>query len=125
MEAAYESARSRVLIGLAYRELEDEDTAQMEFEAARETFQRLGAEPDLQKIDAVSSSASSHHAHGLSRRELEVLQLLATGKTNKQIAADLFISERTVDRHVSNIFMKLDVPSRAAATAYAFEHNLI
>lgn len=125
LEAAYESARTRVLIGLACRELEDEDTAEMEFEAARETFQQLGAEPDLNKIDKISSLESSDQIHGLSQRELEVLKLLATGKTNKEIATDLFISERTVDRHVSNIFMKLDVSSRTAATAYAFEHNLI
>lgn len=125
MGAAYESARTRVLIGLACRELDDEDTAEMELAAARQTFQRLGAEFDLQKIDAVFSAASSYQSHGLTARELEVLQLIATGKTNKEIATDLFISERTVDRHVSNIFMKLDVASRAAATAYAFEHNLI
>jgi DNA-binding NarL/FixJ family response regulator len=114
-----------MLIGLAYRELEDEDTAEMEFETARETFQLLGAEPDLKKVDTITSGKPTKQSHGLTARELEVLQLLATGKTNKEIAANLFISERTVDRHVSNIFMKLDVASRSAATAFAFEHNLV
>ena len=69
--------------------------------------------------------APSAHPHGLTPRELQVLRLIATGKTNKVIAAELFLSERTVDRHVSNIFTKLDLPSRAAATAYAYEHKLI
>jgi DNA-binding CsgD family transcriptional regulator/tetratricopeptide (TPR) repeat protein len=125
MEASYESARARVLIGLTCRELGDDDTAEMEFETAREIFQLLGAEPDLKKVNAITSRKPKKQSHGLTDRELEVLQLLSTGKTNKQIAAQLFISERTVDRHVSNIFMKLDVPSRTAATVYAFEHNLV
>ena len=68
---------------------------------------------------------TSARPHGLTPRELQVLRLVATGKTNKAIAAELFLSEKTIDRHVSNIFVKLDVPSRAAATAYAYEHKLI
>jgi DNA-binding NarL/FixJ family response regulator len=64
-------------------------------------------------------------AHNLSARELEVLRLVASGQTNKGIAGTLFLSEKTVDRHVSNIFVKLDVPSRAAATAWAYQHRLI
>lgn len=71
------------------------------------------------------TSPQRNRPHGLTRRELQVLHLLATGKTNKAIASELFVSEKTVDRHVSNIFDKLDVPSRAAATAYAYEHRLI
>ena len=63
--------------------------------------------------------------HGLTARELEVLRLVAAGKTNRAIAAELVLSERTVDRHVSNILAKLGVPSRAAATAYAYEHELV
>ncbi|WP_455381588.1 LuxR C-terminal-related transcriptional regulator [Salinispira pacifica] len=122
--ATYESARTRVLMGFACRALGDNDTAAMELGAAREVFERLGALPDLKRIDTLARSRSSDSYHGLTRRELEILRHLATGKTNKEIAADLFISERTVDRHVSNIYVKLDVSSRAAATAYAFSHNL-
>jgi DNA-binding NarL/FixJ family response regulator len=64
-------------------------------------------------------------AHGLSPRELQVLRLVAGGATNRSIAAELVLSERTIDRHVSNIFAKLRVSSRAAATAYAYEHDLV
>jgi len=123
--AEYEAARTRVLIGAARRELGDDDTAALELEAAREVFRHLGAAPDRKRVDAVLRTASSGATHGLTRREQEVLRHLATGETNKEIAADLFISERTVDRHVSNIFRKLDVGSRAAATAYAFEHEIV
>lgn len=124
IEAAYESARVRMLIGQACQTLGDKDTADMEFEAARHIFKQLGASPDLDRL-YVLTSHSSDNIHGLTSREQEVLQLLATGKTNKEIASELFISERTVDRHVSNILGKLNVPSRSAATAYAYEHNLI
>ena len=86
-------------------------------------FRDLGAEPDLVRLDALAVAAPGR-PDGLSAREVEVLRLLAAGKTNRVIAADLGISERTIDRHVSNIFTKLDVSSRAAATAYAYEHGL-
>lgn len=124
IEASYESAQTRELIGLACRELGDEDTAEMELNAARWMFQKLGASPDLERIESMVQDPSSENTHGLTPRELEVLRLLATGKTNKDIASDLYISERTVDRHVSNILAKLNVSSRAAATAYAYEHDL-
>jgi DNA-binding NarL/FixJ family response regulator len=97
----------------------------MELEAARAVFERLGAEPDLARVDAISRGEAAEHPRGLTARELQVLRLLASGKTNKAIANDLSLSEKTIDRHVSNIFNKLDVPSRAAATAYAYEHKLI
>lgn len=125
MEASYESARTRVLIGRACRDLGDGDTAQMELDAARSLFQKLGASPDLDRLDSMPGKSSPESSHGLTPRELEVLRLLATGKTNKEIASELYISERTVDRHVSNILGKLDLPSRAAATAYAYEHDLM
>ncbi|SMO37080.1 helix-turn-helix transcriptional regulator [Fodinibius sediminis] len=125
MEALYESAQTRLLIGLACRKLGDMDTAEIELDAARWMFQQLGATPDASRIDALLAESSPGKRHGLTPRELEVLRYVATGKTNKTIAGDLFISERTVDRHVSNILAKLNLPSRAAATAYAYEHDLI
>jgi DNA-binding NarL/FixJ family response regulator len=97
----------------------------MELEAARLVFGQLGAAPDLTRAQALSRKASTPPTGGLTARELEVLRLVATGKTNKSIAADLFLSEKTVARHVSNIFTKLGLSSRAAATAYAYEHGLV
>jgi DNA-binding NarL/FixJ family response regulator len=121
----YESARTRELIGLACRGLGDEDTARLELEAARETFARLGAATDLARIEGPSGLGDAVGSHGLSKRELEVLRLLCAGKTNREIASDLVVSVRTVDRHVSNLYAKLGVSSRAAATSYAHEHRLI
>ena len=92
--------------------------------AARKVFRQLGAEPDLASLAAINKEPPVT-AGALSRRELEVLKLVAAGKTNKDIAHQLYVSERTVDRHLSNIFNKINVPSRAAATAYAYEHDLI
>jgi DNA-binding CsgD family transcriptional regulator len=124
LEAPYDAARVRVLIGLAYRTLADRDTAAMELDAARWVFRQLGAIPDLVRVEALVREAALEPAGGLTSREVEVLRLVAAGKTNRAIAADLFLSERTVDRHVSNIFTKLGVSSRAAAAAYAVEHDL-
>jgi DNA-binding CsgD family transcriptional regulator len=122
--APYEAARVRELVGLACRALGDEDTAALELGAARAAFADLGAAPDLTRLDSLSGVALKN-THGLTERELEVLRHLAAGETNKAIAADLVLSQRTVDRHVSNIFAKLGVSSRAAATAYAYEHRLV
>jgi DNA-binding CsgD family transcriptional regulator len=119
--APYLATRLRVLIGLACRALGDEDGFAFELDAARTTFAELGAKPDLARLDLLKGDAQTT----LTPRELEVLRLVATGKTNKAIAGDLSLSEKTIDRHVSNIFVKLDVPSRAAATAYAYEHKLV
>jgi DNA-binding NarL/FixJ family response regulator len=124
LEAPYETARVRALLGRACRALGDEDAAALELDAAREVFQRLGATPDAEALDGSAAAAASDD-HGLSARELQVLRRVAAGATNKAIAAELVISERTVDRHVSNIFTKLRVTSRAAATAYAYEHGLV
>ncbi|HEY8520790.1 MAG TPA: LuxR C-terminal-related transcriptional regulator [Gammaproteobacteria bacterium] len=125
--APYLAARARVSMGRACRALGDEDGAALELESARAAFERLAARPDLAHVDALRArpTASRSAARGLTPRELEVLRLVATGLTNRQIAAELALSEKTVDRHVSNIFAKLGVPSRAAATAYAFRHRLL
>jgi DNA-binding CsgD family transcriptional regulator len=123
--APYESARARELIGLACRSLGDEDSARLELEAAREAFARLGAATDLARIVATLGLDRDVDAHELTKRELEVLRLLSAGETNKQIAASLVVSVRTVDRHVSNIYAKLGVSSRAAATSYAHQHGLV
>ena len=97
----------------------------MELDAARWVFAELGAAPDLARAQALSHTADARPAGGLTARELQVLRLVATGKTNRSIAADLFLSEKTVARHVSNIFTKLGLSNRAAATAYAYEHDLL
>jgi DNA-binding NarL/FixJ family response regulator len=125
LEVPHEAARVRVLLGVACRALGDDDTAALELEAARGVFAQLGAAPDLARVDSLTQSAPYIDAHGLTPRELQVLRLVAAGKTNKAIATELVLSERTVDRHVSNIFTKLGVSSRAAATAYTYEHQLV
>jgi DNA-binding CsgD family transcriptional regulator len=125
LEVPYEVARVRVLLGLACRSLGDDDTASLELEAARDGFVRLAAAPDLVRVVSLTRNATSVVAHGLTQRELQVLRLVAAGETNKAIATELVLSERTVDRHVSNIFAKLGVSSRAAATAYAYKHQLV
>jgi DNA-binding CsgD family transcriptional regulator len=124
IDAPYLAARIRVLVGEACRALGDAEGAELEREAARAVFLELGAAPDLARLDA-AGGARSARPHGLTPRELEVLLLVAAGKTNRAIAAQLFLSEKTVDRHMSNILTKLDVPSRAAATAFAYEHRLL
>ena len=125
VDAAYDAARVRVLIGVASRDLRDVDAAEMEFDAARWIFQQLGARPDHTRVEALSRALKPAPAGGLSAREIQVLRLVAAGKTNRQIASALFISERTAERHLSNIFNKLDLTSRSAATAYAYEHRLL
>lgn len=126
LPAPYEAARTRLLIGLACREAGDEDTARVELEAARSIFRQLRARPELERIESLAPSPpATGDRHGLTPRELQVLRRIATGDTNKAIAAALAISERTVERHVSNIFHKLGVSTRSAATAYAYEHDLV
>ena len=123
--APYAAARLRVLVGRACRALGDVDGASLELDAARAAFRELGAGPDLARVDEPSGGGPAARPRGLTPRELEVLRLVATGRTNKVIARELFLSEKTVDRHVSNIFTKLDVSSRAAATAFAYSHKLV
>lgn len=123
LDVPYEAARAQVLIAGACRALGDKDSAEIELSAACRTFRELGAQPDLARLQ--ESASAPRDTGGLTSRELEILRLVATGRTNRAIADNLDLSEKTVARHISNIFNKLDVPSRAAATAYAFEHNLI
>jgi DNA-binding CsgD family transcriptional regulator len=125
LDAPYEAARARVLVGIACRELGDEDAAEMELDSARRVFAQLGARPDLARLDALDRKPRTPARSGLTTRELEVLRLVASGRTNRAIAADLFISEKTVARHVANIFTKLGTSSRSAATAYAYEHGIV
>jgi DNA-binding CsgD family transcriptional regulator len=122
--APYEAACARVLTALACRALGDHDGVSFELEAAREVFERLGATSDAIWVESLARPAPADE-HGLTQRELEVLRLVATGKSNRDIASELVISEHTVARHVQNIFGKLRVSSRTAAGAFAFEHDLI
>jgi DNA-binding CsgD family transcriptional regulator len=123
LEVPYEAARVRVLIGFACDALGDADTAEMEWDAARWVFRELGAGADLARVEARTGKGRA--SGGLTAREVEVLRLVAAGKTNRSIATDLFLSEKTVARHLSNIFTKLGLSSRAAATAYAYEHDVV
>jgi DNA-binding CsgD family transcriptional regulator len=125
LDAPYEAARIRVLLGLACRELLDYDSATMEFDAAHWVFQQLGAAPELARVEKLSGAAAAGTAAGLTARETQILALVATGKSNRAIGAELFLSEHTVARHVQNILRKLGVPSRTAAAAFAFEHHLL
>jgi len=120
--APHQAARVRMLMGVACRALGDGASAELEFEAARGALDELGAAPDLERLGRL---AGSSRPGGLSQRESEVLTLVAAGKTNRAIATELFISEKTVARHVSNIFTKLGLSSRAEATAYAYRHGLV
>ena len=124
LEAPYEAARVRVLIGQACRALGDDETAGLEHKAARSVFERLGARPDLARLDSLGAPLQPASGSPLTARELQVLRMISIGRTNREIAGQLSLSERTIDRHVSNILDKLDVPSRAAATAYAYDHQL-
>jgi DNA-binding CsgD family transcriptional regulator len=125
IEAPYEAARVRVLIGLACRAFGDDDTAEMEFDTARWVFRQLGAAPDVARVEALSRAGTGRAPGGLTAREVEVLRLVAAGKTNREIAKALVISDHTVRRHLQNIFNKIGVSSRAGATAFAFQRDLV
>jgi DNA-binding NarL/FixJ family response regulator len=114
-----------VLLGLACGALGDADAADAELARARDAFARLGAAPDVERVDALRGGSSAAELHGLTARELQVLELVAVGKSNREIASALVISEHTVARHLQNIFAKLGVSSRTAATAFAFAHRLV
>jgi DNA-binding CsgD family transcriptional regulator len=119
--ARYEAAWARTRIGQAFRAMDDEDSATAELHVAGRTFADLGAPLALREVERLLGRA---RPDGLTARELEVLRLVAAGRTNPQIAAELFLSEKTVARHLSNIFGKTNVKSRTEAAAYAFQHQL-
>lgn len=125
LEAPYDDARARVLIGLACRALADAESAELEFDAAGRIFEQLGAAPDRAHLAELSRQRAVRSQGGLTVREVEVLGCVATGATNRAIAKQLGLSEKTVARHLSNIFTKLGITSRAAATAYAFKQGLV
>lgn len=126
LEAPYEAAVTRVLMGRANRAAGDEEAAQLEFDAARTVLTELHAVADLDRLERIAAGPDFPEASaGLTRRELEVLRLVAGGRSNRQIASELFLSERTVARHVSNILGKLGLANRSGATAFAFEHGLV
>ena len=125
LEMPYEEAQTCLLMAAVCEKRGDQDGRRLEIETARRLFTQLNAEPCLARIAEQSERASHQRIGSLSEREAQVLRLLAAGKTNRAIADELFISEKTVARHVSNIFDKLGVSSRTGATAWAFQHNLI
>ncbi len=125
LEMPYEEAQTRLLLAAVCEKRGDQENRRLELETARRICTQLGAEPCLARINEPSERASHQRAGSLSEREVQVLRLLAAGKTNRAIADELFISEKTVARHVSNIYDKLSVSSRAGATAWAFQHNLV
>ena len=125
LDAPYEVARVQVLIGLACGALGDPETSAIALDGARKVFERLGAKPDIERLDVLRGRPYGQAPGGLTVREVEVLRLVASGKTNRAIARELGLSEKTVARHVHNSLTKIGVPSRAAATAYAYENGLI
>jgi DNA-binding NarL/FixJ family response regulator len=124
LQAPYDEACVRVLIALACREQGNSDMATMELRAALEVFRKLGAAPDAECVETLLENKAATGSGPLTTRELEVLKQIASGMTNREIAGKLNISEKTVARHISNIFTKLDLSSRAAATAYAYQRGL-
>lgn len=118
-----ELAEARLLTGLALRQLGDDEGAALELAAAHRAFVDLGATADADRVAAQMADEDARPG-GLSARECEVLRLVAAGHTNRQIAAELVLSEHTVARHLSNIYTKLRVPSRTKAAAFAFQHDL-
>jgi DNA-binding NarL/FixJ family response regulator len=125
LHVPYESARLRLLIAQASKQAGDEHTASSEFDAAKRAFEQLGAAHELKVLEASSGSIPAETPGGLSPREVEILSLVAKGRSNREIASELVISERTVARHMSNILNKLDVTSRTAASAFAFGNDLV
>ncbi|MEJ1110981.1 MULTISPECIES: LuxR C-terminal-related transcriptional regulator [unclassified Kribbella] len=122
LQSPYEVARAKVLVGRAFRLLGDEDSASSELTSAARTFTDVGAAPARQEVEKL---LHRDIAGGLTGRELEVLRLVASGNSNTEIAHRLVLSDKTVARHLTNIFTKLEVPSRTAAAAYARDHDLL
>ena len=125
LEMPYEEAQTCLLLAAICERRDDQDGRRLELDNARRLFKQLNAEPCLARLTAQADRGTRKSIGSLSEREMQVLRLLAAGKTNRDIAEELFISEKTVARHVSNIFDKVGVSSRAGATAWAYQHNLI
>lgn len=124
MDLPYETARTREVKGLIYRKMGDKESSDMEFVGTKWTYEQLMAKPDLQRIERLENKRKNRDVYGLTLRELQILRHVTYGRTNKSVASELFISERTVDRHMSNIFNKLKVNSRVKATAFAIKHGI-
>lgn len=127
LRAPYDAARSSVLLARAYRQLGDHDAATSELASARAAFEQLGAGIEVRTVEELAAGWSGRGRPlpaGLTEREAEVLGLVATGKTNREVAEDLTLSEKTIARHLSNIFTKLGVATRTEAAAFAYEHGL-
>jgi DNA-binding NarL/FixJ family response regulator len=122
LQVPYEIATTATLLGQAQREVGDEDAARVSFARARALFEQIGARLDTHNLD---TTPRTRRPAGLTEREVEVLCLIADGRANKEVAAQLHLSAKTVSRHLTKIFNKIGVTSRAAATAFAFEHDLI
>ena len=134
LDSPYEAARARMLLAVACWKIDDGGRAELECDAARKVFEQVGAAPALAQLDrliaeearrAVVDAEPTTDDSIVSARELEVLRLVAAGLTNRAISGELAISERTVERHLGNIFVKLGVSNRAAATAHAYEFNML
>ena len=125
LEMPYEEAQTGLLLAAICERRDDQDGRRLELDNARRLFKQLNAEPCLARLTAQPDRGTRRSIGSLSEREMQVLRLLAAGKTNRDIAEELFISDKTVARHVSNIFDKVGVSSRAGATAWAYQHNLI
>ncbi|HLR83687.1 MAG TPA: LuxR C-terminal-related transcriptional regulator, partial [Nocardioidaceae bacterium] len=125
LDAPYQCARVRVLRGRCCGDLGDRDSARIEFRSAADAFRHLGAQPDLVGVSTFDVGSDVPGSGSLTPREVQVIRAVSTGMTNHAIADELFVSEKTIARHLSNIFTKLGISSRAAATAYAYEHDLI
>jgi DNA-binding NarL/FixJ family response regulator len=125
LDIPYEAARCRMLVAQALRALGDETSASMEFDAARAALAELGAATDLVRLDALARAISNTSFGPLTAREVEVVRLVAAGTTNRAIANELYLSEKTVAHHLSNVFTKLGLASRSALTAYAYQHGLV
>ncbi len=119
----YETARARMLYGVAVRRAGHAEDARLELRAALAAFERLGAVADADQAAKLLAERAAL-PRGLTEREAQILRLVAAGRINREVAAELVISEHTVARHLQNIFAKLEVPSRAAAAAFAVEHGL-
>lgn len=125
LQAPYETARTRVLVARALRKLGDGDTASIEVRAAAEVFGEVGAALDLERLETATEGDAANPVAELTAREIEVVRLVAAGRTNREIAGRLVISDKTVARHLHNVFTKLELPNRSAATAWAYEHDLV